>query len=155
MNTLSFDHGQVIFKQGDFSSTMFDILSGKVGICADYGSEREKLIAELGNEQLLGEMGMIEAYPRSATAVALEDATILAEITEKELSEYFADKPEKLLTIMKQLSQRLRTTTQNYVDACRAIYENNEAEENGAEKSQELQNKLQEISDAYVGMPHE
>ena len=87
MKTLTFAPGEVIFWQGDFSNSMFDIISGKVGIYSGYETEQEKLLAELGKDDTLGEMGMIEVYPRSATAVALEPETVLVEIGEDELNE--------------------------------------------------------------------
>ena len=69
MNTLTFNRDEVIFEQGSYAGTMFDIVSGKVGIYTDYGTENAKFVAELGNDQLVGEMGLLECYPRSATAV--------------------------------------------------------------------------------------
>ena len=152
MTTKSFDRGQIIFKQGAESDCMYDILKGKVGVYDAYGTDDEKLVAELSVGQTLGEMGMIEIYPRSATAVALEDGTELAVVTEDELSEYFRDKPEKLLAIMRQLSQRLRETTQNYADACRVVYETEEAEKNGGEKSEWLKEYADKIVQYYSGM---
>ena len=70
---------------------------------------------------------MIEAYPRSATAVAMEDDTVVYEISVDEFTGYFKDKPAKVFLIMKQLSQRIRETNKNYLDACRTIYEAEEA----------------------------
>ncbi len=149
MLTKCFERGQIIFSQGDFSDCMYDILSGRVGIYNAYGTPDEKLIAELGDAQTLGEMGMLEYYPRSATAVALEDGTELAEITEDELSNYFRNKPEKLLNIMKQLSQRIRETTKNYVDACRVVYETDEAEKQGTERSTWLKENMDYFAEVY------
>lgn len=149
MFTKSFECGQVIFKQGDFSDSMYDILCGRVGVYDAYGTPDEKLIAELGDGQTLGEMGLLEYYPRSATAVALENGTSLAEITEDELSDYFRNKPDKLLGIMRQLSQRIRETTKNYADACRVVYENDAAENSGAEKSEWLRENTDYFAQVY------
>ena len=77
MSVKEFKKNEIIFKQGDFSPVMYDILAGQVGIFAAYGTENEKQITVLGEGQLLGEMGLIEAYPRSATAVAMEDGVKL------------------------------------------------------------------------------
>ncbi len=145
MNTYTFNCGQIIFKQGSYAATMFDIVSGQVGIYADYGTDSEKQIAILNADEVLGEMGMIEVYPRSATAVALEDGTTLAEITEAELSDYFRNKPEKLLKIMQLLAKRIRETNGKYINACRAVYENAEAENSGSEKSEWLQDQIIEL----------
>lgn len=146
MKTLTFSSGDIIFRQGDQELTMFDIRTGRVGVYDAYQSEQENRIAELGKGQLLGEMGMIEAYPRSATAVALEDGTVLVEITEDELAGYFRDRPDQLLRIMKQLSARIRETDQKFFDACHALRENEEAFRTGAEKSEALNRKLETIS---------
>ena len=65
--------GSVIFKEGAYELSMFSVVSGKVGIFADYKTRDEKVLAELGKGRIFGEMGLIEAKPRSATALALED----------------------------------------------------------------------------------
>ena len=94
-------------------------------------------------------MGMIEVYPRSATAVALEDDTTLTEIGEDDLNEFFKDKPEKLLQIMKQMSARLRVVNQKYLNACRVAFENANAEAANAEKSEELKKEMDALYEEY------
>ena len=117
MKEITFGKDQVIFREGDNAATMYDILSGKVGIYKNYGAENEQQIIVMEAGQVFGEMGMIEYYPRSATAVALED-TVVEELGESELRDYFKNKPEKLLQLMKVLSQRVRETTQKYMNSC-------------------------------------
>jgi len=149
MNTLVFKKGDVIFRQGDFSSVMYDIAKGKVGVFADYETERVHQLAELKAGDFLGEMGMIEVYPRSATAVALEDDTTLNEIGENELNVYFRDKPEKLLKIMKQVSARIREIDEKYLNACRVAFESTAAEAESTGKSEQLKEKMEAIYEEY------
>ena len=149
MNTLVFKKGDVIFRQGDFSSVMYDIAKGKVGVFADYETERVHQLAELKAGDVLGEMGMIEVYPRSATAVALEDDTTLNEIGENELNVYFRDKPEKLLKIMKQVSARIREIDEKYLNACRVAFESAAAEAESTGKSEQLKEKMEAIYEEY------
>ena len=149
MNTLVFKKGDVIFRQGDYSEVMYDIAKGKVGVFADYETETVQQLAELKAGDFLGEMGMIEVYPRSATAVALEDDTALTEIGEDDLNEFFKDKPEKLLQIMKQMSERLRVVNQKYLNACRVAFENANAEAANAEKSEELKKEMDALYEEY------
>ena len=149
MKEYIFNANQVIFKQGSYSECMYDIVKGKVGIFSHYGEQDEKKIAELGSDEIFGEMGMIAVFARSATAVALEDGTVVNEISEADLKEYFKDKPEKLLKIMRQLSGRLRETTQNYVNACRVVYETDENNKNGAEPSDWLAEQVRVYSEIY------
>jgi CRP-like cAMP-binding protein len=149
MNTLVFKKGDVIFRQGDFSSVMYDIAKGKVGVFADYETEQVQQLAELTAGDFLGEMGMIEVYPRSATAVALEDDTTLNEIGEDELNAYFKDKPEKLLKIMKQISARIREIDEKYLNACRVAFESANAEAENTEKSEQLKKEMEAIYEEY------
>ena len=149
MNTLVFKKGDVIFRQGEFSSVMYDIEKGKVGVFADYETEQVQQLAELTAGDFLGEMGMIEVYPRSATAVALEDGTTLNEIGEDELNAYFKDKPEKLLKIMKQISARIREIDEKYLNACRVAFESANAEAENTEKSEQLKKEMEAIYEEY------
>lgn len=149
MNTLTYAANQIVFNQGEFPVSMFNIEKGKVGIFAKYGKEGQKELTVLGAGEVVGEMGLIEVYPRSATAVALEDNTVLTEITEDDLGEFFKDKPEKLLGIMKQLSQRIRETNEKYLNVCQVAYENAEAEKSGEEKSEWLKQQLNVICTEY------
>ena len=118
MSTRTFSKDEVIFRQGDYASEMFDILSGSVGIYAGYATEHETQLAVLKAGDFLGEMGIIDTCPRSATAVAMEEGTELSSISETEYAEYFKNQPERLLLIMRQLSGRLRVCTESYREAC-------------------------------------
>ena len=149
MNTLTFAANQIVFNQGDFPVSMFNIEKGKVGIYAKYGTEEQKEIAVLCAGEIVGEMGLLEVYPRSATAVALEDDTVLTEISEDDLSAFFKDKPDKLLEIMKQLSRRIRETNEKYLNVCRVAYENAQTEKTGEAKSEWLKSQISAICGEY------
>ena len=151
MNT-TFKKGDVIFRQGEYAATMYDICAGSVGIYADYQTPDEKQLAVLPAGEVFGEMGLIECYPRSATAVAMEDGTEVHEVSSQEFSAYFQNSPEKVLSVMKQLSKRLRATTKDYQEACRTVYETVEAEKKGEEKSGWLRNSLKFFHEVYEGI---
>lgn len=135
METKSCKKGEVIFRQGDPSGCMYDILWGKVGIYAGYGTPEEKLLTTLMPEQFFGEMGMIEGCLRSATAVALEKDTRLRVITPESFDAYFRSSPAKVMLIMQNMSRRIRGLTRDYLDACRAADELLETADSGKEKS--------------------
>ena len=92
---------------------------------------------------------MIESLPRSATAVALEDETVVYEIDAEEFSSYFRDQPAKVFLIMKQLSQRIRETNRNYLDVCRTIYEAREAAEKNEKKTPWIEEHLKFFYEVY------
>lgn len=145
MRSICYSSGDVIFREGELQPTMYDIEKGSVGVYLDYDSGQKKQLTVLKEHQFLGEMGLIEASPRSATAVALEDGTRLREIREEEFYDCLQQEPERLLLILKQLSRRIRENTQEYQEACRALAEQQEAEHAGKENSAELDQKLETI----------
>lgn len=139
---MSYFEGEVIFREGDYARTMFEVLEGKVGIYAAYDTPDQELLATLGAGQTFGEMGLVEAYPRSATAVALEGGCTIIEIGGAEFAEYLQDQPDKVLAIMRQMTARLRETNELYREACQAVYEAIEAEKAGKKRSGSLMGRL-------------
>lgn len=123
MNSKEFKSGQIIFNQGDSELCMYDIQIGRVGIFDAYGTADQKQIAELSTGEIVGEKGLLDRVPRSATAVALDDGTVLLEIREDNLKDYFLKEPEKLLLLMRNLSGRIRETNSKLADVCRKIYD--------------------------------
>lgn len=142
MNQVSFSRGDVIFREGTYGETMYEITAGSVGIYAGYGTEDEQLIATLGEGETFGEMGLVEFWARSATAVALEDGTSANEMSTEELSDCLRDQPEKVLSIMRQLSARLRETNKRYEEACRTVYDAVESENKGEKRETGLRARL-------------
>ena len=146
----TYANGAIIFKQGTHQPEMYAVLQGKVGIYADYGTPQEKKLTELSAGGLFGEMGVIECYPRSATAVALDGETKLQVITAETLSAYFREKPEKIIAIMRTLGTRIRELSREYLEACHAVAESVEAEKKGVQKSGWMKTQLKKLADAYA-----
>ena len=148
----SFKQGEIIFRQGDFADEMFDIVSGSVGVYVGFGTGAEDRLTVLEAGQFLGEMGMIEAIPRSATAVAMEDGTELRAIDEKEFSSYFRDQPERLLANMRQISARLRDLTGD-CDAARVVLKGlKDTQDDPGTRSRSLLDRAKELVAFYNRM---
>ena len=145
MKDVSFHAGDVVFREDEMQLSMYEVRKGSVGIYLDYGTEQERQLTVLKEKQLFGEMGLLEAAPRSATAVALQDGTFLRVIDEEEFNAFFQDKPELLLQILKQLSARIRENTEKYEQVCRTLAESVKADRSGAEKSTELTRQMESI----------
>ena len=120
-HSMAFVEDTVVFTQGEESGSMYYIQKGGVGIYTDYGTENEKLVASLGGRTFFGEMGLIEKLPRKATAVILEDDTILREITEENLLELYERSPELIIGCMQYMASKMRNLTREYLDACEMI----------------------------------
>ena len=116
----TFLNGDVIIKEGDSGSTFFQLLEGKVAVYKNYDKEDEVKIAVLEQGQYFGEMAVIETYPRSSTVVAEGDVKVI-EIAAEELKEYISQNPDKILEIMKLLGTRIKTMTDDYNKAKKAL----------------------------------
>lgn len=78
---LSFPRGARLIQEGDMPDHVFVILSGRTKICVyEYGAER--ILAERGPGQLVGEQAALELGVRSATVIALEPVEALVVPTE-------------------------------------------------------------------------
>ena len=102
--------GEVIFYAGDHADCMYQIYSGRVGIYSDYKTKNQKLLTELGNEAIFGEMGILDDMPRSATAVCLENCCVLR-IGKENFFQFFQKNPMKIIWIIQQMCLRLRNLT--------------------------------------------
>ena len=118
-----FGKDEVIFRQGEEGNSFYQILNGTVGIYANYGEKDQILLTKLEKEAYFGEMAVIESYPRSATAVSLEDGTKVDEVTAGEVDAYLGQKPDNAIKLMEYLGERLRNLTNDYNKVSALIYE--------------------------------
>jgi CRP-like cAMP-binding protein len=100
---------QVIFEEGSVGRELFVVLAGSVNIIKGTGN-RPNIIATLGKGEFFGEMAVIDASPRSATAVAAADDTRVMRINHARFVYLVSQQPAFALMIMDALSRRLRAS---------------------------------------------
>ncbi len=149
MKQIMFKKNEVICHRGEIGNCMYCIKKGSVAVFSNYGTQQVRKLAELKEGEFFGEMELIENEPRSATVVAMTDDTLLDEITESTFLDYFEQDPVKVFMILQQLSQRLRKTTQDYLNVCHAICDVTDQPEN-APMDPELEARLLAIQNEYM-----
>ena len=107
--TKTFVKEEIIFQQGERSKYAYIIESGKVGIYKENKYGKKSLIGILKKSDLFGEMGLIDKYPRSATAIAMEKSRLTL-VDESRFSFLCEHNPKFIVTLIKTLSSRLRDT---------------------------------------------
>ena len=127
--------GQMVFWQGDPGDCMYSIIWGKVAVVANYGEVNEEKLAELGEGDYFGEMGLVDHAPRTATVICLEQGTILNRIDEGEFEEFLRESPNRVMDILQNLSHKLRVTTKEYLKICHAVSESVGAQEDEVAES--------------------
>ncbi len=101
-----FAKNSIIFKQGDLSREIFILQQGKIKIFRNIRNQKKTLAVLSDAGDFFGEMSFINNKPRTATAQALEDTTLIVlepEIFEKMLFQ----NPEISFRFIKKLAQRL------------------------------------------------
>ena len=103
---------QVIFDQGDPGSSLIVIKSGLVKISLVDSNNHEFIIKTFSLNDFFGEMSLLDGGSRSATATAVEDTQALIIFRENFIS-LIQKTPSMALGMLTELSNRLRTTTEN------------------------------------------
>ena len=106
MERIRYNLNQSVFKAGDPPDRMFLIVKGKVGIFLPLNETKNPNFVVEENE-LFGEMGVIENQSRMATARCLEECEIIS-ITKKEFDERVNASDVFVKGCLNALSYRLR-----------------------------------------------
>jgi flavin-dependent dehydrogenase len=101
-----YKNGEVIIKQGTLGNCLFVIQEGKVEVINEHNGEDVKL-AELGETEFFGEMGLFEKDVRSCTVRALGDARVLT-IDKKNFYESIQNDASLAYRLLEKMSNRLR-----------------------------------------------
>ena len=97
-----FKAGETVFREGDRGVEFFVIRHGRVRILSG-----NRLLETLHENEIFGEMALIDDSPRSATAVAETDVAV-APLTEKQYLFLVRHTPFFALKVLRVLAQRLR-----------------------------------------------
>ena len=102
---VNFAEGQKFFQQGDAADAAYVVLQGKADVTIDSPGGDIK-VAELGQNAIVGEMGILSDSPRSATIVAASPTTALR-IDKRVFLELLAQFPQMSIAVMRELASRL------------------------------------------------
>jgi CRP-like cAMP-binding protein len=102
---VNFAEGQKFFQQGDAADAAYVVLQGKADVTIDSPGGDIK-VAELGQNAIVGEMGILSDSPRSATIVAAAPTTALR-IDKRVFLELLTQFPQMSIAVMRELASRL------------------------------------------------
>ena len=103
------EEGTAIFKEGDTGDCMYIIYQGQVKI-----QKGGKELAILKEKEVFGELSLLDAETRSASATAHTDC-VLYKIDQEPFYELIDSRPEVAKGFIKILCQRLRTQNEKSV----------------------------------------
>ena len=106
MKKLDYKSGQYIFKAGDKGKEIFLLMSGDVGLFLPTNDTKEPNFM-IGENEVFGEMGVIEHKPRMASARCMSDATVIA-LSESEFEARVEKADPFIRALLRILSQNVR-----------------------------------------------
>lgn len=96
-----------VFHEGDPADSIFLLVNGRVKIITTSSDGKEFILSVLGSGQVFGEMGLLEAAPRSASVVSITDVELLI-IKRDDFDRLLSSNPGISRKLMAILSRRLR-----------------------------------------------
>lgn len=121
-----FKKAEIVFYENEPGVGMYVIENGKIGIYKNFDEESREELAILQSGEFFGEMALLDESPRSATAVALESASVLG-LFRPDLFNLINRNPRLgnkiLLKLAQMLAERLRLSN-NELQEVKQLYEN-------------------------------
>ncbi|MDQ2792692.1 MAG: cyclic nucleotide-binding domain-containing protein, partial [Bacteroidota bacterium] len=103
MKEVTFREGEEFFAKGDIGTSLFIVHDGQVGI---FNGPQQ--LATFGPGDFFGELALLDAEPRSATAAALSEV-LAFRIDQEDFYDVMEERGEVLRNILRMLCQRIRT----------------------------------------------
>lgn len=100
--------GDIVFEQNDRGDNMYVIVDGEVGISLN--GNNGSYVTTMSAGECFGEMNLLDDLPRSASAIVVEDATVL-KLSQPKFRGLLVSYPELGLGMLKAMSLKLRNTT--------------------------------------------
>ena len=115
LNEIKLRRGETLFREGDSGDRLYVVLDGKIKLGRSSPDGRENLMAVLGPGQMFGELSLFDPGPRSLTATAVTDVTMMS-LGHEELSRWLTGHPDVARNLLGQLASRLRRTNDVVAD---------------------------------------
>jgi len=105
---VAFDPGKRLFRQGDAADAAYLIIDGLADVIIETRGG-PVVVATLGANETVGEIGIISNVPRTATVCA-KDRLITLRIPKEPFMRMVREFPNMAVSIMQELAQRLDST---------------------------------------------
>jgi len=107
--------GENIIEKGAEGDSLYVIVHGKVAVLDD-----ERILNELGDRAVFGELSLLDSAPRTATVRALVDTTVLR-IAQAPYYDLMTDYVEVAMGTIQMLTRSLRARTGDVVELNRLL----------------------------------
>ena len=101
--------GETLFNAGDFGETLYIVNYGEVELSIKDTAGQKIVLKVAAEDDLFGEISMLDKRPRSATAVSLMDTELFV-LDRDDLHTFLHKHPDAALDLLTTMGQRIRST---------------------------------------------
>lgn len=105
---VAFEAGKTLFRQGDAADAAYLIIDGHADVIIE-SRGGPVVVATLGANETVGEMGIVSNVPRTATVCA-KDRLITLRIAKEPFMRMIREFPNMAVSVMQEMAQRLEST---------------------------------------------
>ena len=117
----TYEGGEVLFEAGDAADSAYVIMEGAAEVVVE--TEAGPVVeVVLGRNALFGELAVLTNAPRSAT-IRAKDVLVALRITDEMFLKLLAENPEVSLDVMRQLSDKIVRSHEQFVEMQKRLQE--------------------------------
>jgi CRP-like cAMP-binding protein len=109
--TRRYGRGETIFSQGDDGTGLFLIVQGQAEIVRENLDGNELILTVLGRPEHFGELALLDAAPRTASARSL-DASVTVFLSREAFRDFLATHPAAVYTCLEVMARQFRRLTE-------------------------------------------
>ena len=107
IDSKTIEAGEIIFNAGEFGDALYIVRSGEVELFVKDTAGQKIVLTTVEENEIFGELSMLDERPRSATALALTDSELLL-LDRDDLLLLFRKQPDAALNMLAAISTMLR-----------------------------------------------
>ena len=107
--------GETLFLEGEVANRVAVVVTGRLKAVTVSTSGQEAVLTVSGPGELVGEISVFDAAPRTATVSAFEAAQV-AVVSRRDFEQFLTDNPRAALLLIEQLCLRLRASNETRTD---------------------------------------
>jgi CRP/FNR family transcriptional regulator, cyclic AMP receptor protein len=111
----SFAPGQLIFREGDDAESLYVVIDGLVKVTVGNAEGMELILTTLRSGDAFGELPLIDDGPRSASAIALSETTLLV-LNRANLLDVLRRRPQLVDGLFRSIGAVVRRLTEQAAD---------------------------------------
>ncbi len=104
-----YSKGETIIREGDLSDCAYILESGRAEVLKNSTNGENQVVGILTENDIFGELGLIDGFPRSASVKALETCRVSI-LTQQAFNSLARNNPQALMPVLKIMANRLRQT---------------------------------------------